>query len=820
MIDLGYYLLFLNCFLSCYAFFSAVVSFFKKDLKLQLLHSSRNALYLIFIILVIATLILVSSLMYHDFSLFYAYRNTSLDMPPWYLLTAFWSSLEGSHLLWYLILSGVIAFSLLTMSQAAKSELLPWLNLSYSSLLVFMSIVSVTVSNSFVKMLPPGSFGLGMNPLLQNPYMAIHPPLLFLGYSMLAVPFSYSFAIIMSNKKSLYWYSSLRAWILVSWIILTLAIFLGGKWAYIELGWGGYWAWDPVENSSFMPWLCLISAIHALLLIKHTMKYFKLCFLLLMMSFSLTFLGTFITRSGVISSVHSFAEGGVGPVYLVWVACLFFFSIYVVCFKGDAFLSKVKKPLNFLTKEFALLLSNYLFLFLLFIVFLGTLLPIVSEAIRGIRISIQEPFYNAFAPWVGISLAAALAISTLLKWRKLSIASLLFKLLFASLISMFLCLTLYFLSYIENKRLFLVFFVSIFSMVLLISESLYFGFLKKLKDNVFDFKKLGSFLVHFGFLIAILGFSGNYQSKVKNIFLKKNEDIEVFSYRIKNNGLGYKKEFNAQYIIAMLKVTTKDNSFLLYPSRSKYSTSDQWFNEVDIFSLWNHDLYIVLATFDVKTEAVSLQVYYNPYVSLVWLSLLFLAIGIIVSLLSFEKNNSFRVFSEKNSIFLKKLLKLISKKALGVFIIMSLFSSYNSSSYAKRIEDPFYGLKEEKRELAQKIARDLRCPTCQGLSLLESQTLQSKIMLDETISQVKKGKDEKEIKNFFIERYGEWILRQPNSESLFGKFVWYFPLLFLLLSVFILFIYRRAQKKQNPHFLNESLFEKIDAYVYKEKRKL
>ncbi|MCY4380983.1 MAG: cytochrome c biogenesis protein CcsA, partial [Proteobacteria bacterium] len=323
MAHLGFYLCLLALISSCYGIVASSLSIKLAQLSWSI--SARHAMIVAWVSVVSAAGVLWFLLISRDYSLAYIYKNSSSDLPLFYTITAFWSSLEGSHFFWSLILSGVACVSVFTMPKELFT-LRPYLEIFLSALMVWMYFLLVSYSDPFAVHLPKPSQGLGMNALLQNPYMAIHPPILFIGYTALVVPYAYSMAALCYGAISQGWLRVMRQWTLVAWVFLTVGIFLGGKWAYVELGWGGYWGWDPVENSSLVPWLLTTALIHGLTLQEKTAKLVPVNLALSILALFFSFFGTFLTRSGIVVSVHSFAESDIGKVYVVFLGMLFVLS--------------------------------------------------------------------------------------------------------------------------------------------------------------------------------------------------------------------------------------------------------------------------------------------------------------------------------------------------------------------------------------------------------------------------------------------------------------------------------------------------------------
>ncbi|BBH52475.1 cytochrome c-type biogenesis CcmF C-terminal domain-containing protein [Fluviispira sanaruensis] len=829
MVEVGFYSL---CLGLCFAFYGMVMGLYSlHNPNIGVVSSARNALIAVFICVLLTSFVMWNSIFFHDFSVKYVYEHSSIDMPPLYLFTSFWSALEGSHLLWTLIMSLVVTLSLVTVKRNNFS-LYPALCVAYGCSLSFMLLLTITFSAPLTRLFPVGTFGQGMNALLQNPYMAIHPPMLFTGYCLLIVPFAYSFAALVRGGFTTDWLMTVRKWALLAWAVLTIAIFLGGKWAYVELGWAGYWAWDPVENSSFMPWLALTAGLHTLLVTDKTGRLPRMMLFLFMFSYALTFQGTFITRSGVISSVHSFAESDIGPTYLLWVCFLVSISIAMVFTRGNRIQGAAKSNEWRVSKESALLFTNFFLLFLLALVFIGTLLPLIVEATRGIKISIQQPFFNAFAPWIGLSLVSLLGVGNLMRWKNGKIEDPITCLLFPLLWSVAITLALAKEKNFDLKSS-IIFLLVIWTCGILIMDLIYK--LKALRWNgkillKYNRPYVGALIIHIGFLFAIAGFAGNYRGISAEANLNLNESTYFNGYTIVNKGLNYNRNYNAQYVIANIEsIDTKNGeNNLINPMRSKFTNNEQWFNEIGIQSNFWHDLYIVLASFDVNNQSVSLKMSFNPTVKFVWTSLVIMVLGAIISLTHRKQKRSIEVDAFGNIQGNQETLEDILQEAIERSPINAQFAAKVVSSFIilLAITITLFGISgvahanqvqpTQLNPLMEDVAKELRCPTCQGVSILESGTLQSIAMRTEIEKQLLEGKTKPEIIKYFKDSYGTWILREPDAHSALGLFIWAVPIVgFILGPLFIIFALRNSRKRQEKE--NMELFEEIHLFIQKKK---
>lgn len=809
MVELGFFALLLAFCLAMYGTIMGAVGFFKP--QSGIIQSGRNAFIALNACVLLASGVLWTALLTHDFSIGYVFRNSAADMPPIYLLTAFWSSLEGSHLLWTMIMSIIVTVSLLTMREK-NAPLLPGLLVCYGVSLSFMTLLLVWASAPLTRMFPVQDMGQGMNALLQNPYMAAHPPSLFVGYCAMIVPFGYAVAALLRGSFTADWLVSVRRWTLAGWAILSVGIFLGGKWAYVELGWAGYWAWDPVENSSFMPWLASTSLLHTLLILDKTNRLPRLACLLAGLAFILTFLGTFITRSGVISSVHSFAESDIGPAYLTYIVIWTLILLVLITTRGNLLQGAAQAQTWTVSKESALLFTNFFLLFLLALVCVGTLLPLIVEAVRGVKISVQQPFFNAFTPWIGVGLVALLGVGNLMRWKNGKIEDPVTGLLFPALWAVVLTVALAVHKDLDMRSA--IGFGLVLWTALVMVMDLVFR-LKNLRWNSSVLLKynrpyLGSWIVHLGFLVAVAGFLGGYRGIHAETVLRHNESTEFYGYTLTNRGMRFSQEYNATFATAVIEARDpKGNVTEVNPIRSKYTNKDEWLNEIGIYSTFWHDLYLVLAMFDGQTNQVSLKMHINPTVKFVWTSLVIMVLGAIVGLSHRVKKRTLEV--SPNGLLLEsatseddlygiaglpsRLSQKLQTSAVVTGAVLLLVFGFSGVAFAEQETGKARLLYSQ--ELLD-IGNELRCPTCQGVSILESETPQSVAMRKEIERQVTEGKKKEEILSFFRQRYGDWILRQPDKDSSFGKVVWALPALGLILGpVWLVYAIRSSRRREH-----------------------
>lgn len=401
------------------ATWSGLVSFAGGALRREdLVRSGERAMYAALVFVVLASLGLWNALLTSDFSLRYVAQYTSLNLPTVYKFSAFWGGQSGSMLFWCLILALYGAVAVFT-NRSRHRVLMPWVTGTMATTLVFFLVTTAIASNPFERLPFPPPDGRGLNPQLQNPAMAIHPPNLYLGYVATTVPFAFAIAALVTRRLDAEWLGAVRKWALVSWFFLTIGIVLGMWWAYVELGWGGVWMWDPVENASLLPWLTGTAFLHSIMIQEKRGMLRKWNVTLVVGTFLLAILGTFITRSGVIQSVHSFAQSGVGNWFLVALVTAFVVSAVLVSTR----LRDLESPAqleSMLSREAAFLYNNLVLIGIAFSVLWGTLFPILSEWVRGEKITVGAPFFNSVNVPLALLLLLLTGIGPLIAWRRAS----------------------------------------------------------------------------------------------------------------------------------------------------------------------------------------------------------------------------------------------------------------------------------------------------------------------------------------------------------------------------------------------------------------
>ncbi|HEX2222110.1 MAG TPA: heme lyase CcmF/NrfE family subunit [Candidatus Limnocylindria bacterium] len=399
--------------LTVYALVAFVAAGLRRDTGV--LASARTAIYLTFAAALLACGAMVAALLGHDFSVEYVARNNATTTPPFFSVISLWAALEGSILFWTLLASGWAAL-VLYRYRHRHVALMPWVGAALAGGLVFFLAVMVWPGDPFVRITPVPSEGPGPNALLQNhPFMGLHPPLLYLGYTGLAIPFGFAVAALVTRRLGAEWLRTTRRWTLAAWIFLTAGIVAGAWWSYEVLGWGGYWAWDPVENAALLPWLTATAFLHSSMVAERRGGLRTWTVTLVSATFVFTILGTFLTRSGVVASVHSFTQSAIGPWFLGGVLLALTASVALIIWRLPD-LAVADRPAAAVSRESAFLLNNVLFVALTFAVLFGTLYPLLAEAISGVRVSVGAPWFNAVTVPIALALLFVMGVGPALPW--------------------------------------------------------------------------------------------------------------------------------------------------------------------------------------------------------------------------------------------------------------------------------------------------------------------------------------------------------------------------------------------------------------------
>ena len=560
-----------------------------------------------------------------DFSLVNVYENSHSNKPLFYKISGVWGNHEGSLLLWINILvlfSSLFLFLTKNSDKSFKILTLLFQNLLIITFLIFL----LTNSNPFSELFPVPLEGLGLNPILQDPALAIHPPLLYIGFVGSSIYFSAALAALISKIDSHSFAISIKSWVLVSWFFQTLGILVGSIWAYYELGWGGYWFWDPVENSSLMPWFVMTALLHSVLVLERRIGLYSWVIVLSILTFTMSVTGTFLVRSGILNSVHTFASDPSRGLFILSFLVLMVFSSIFIFFK---FSPKENKKYSVFSKEAFIIANNWFMIFFLVVVLIGTLYPVLLDTITGSKISVGPPYYNLIlAPFL-IPLLFLMTSGPNYKWISNEVRSL-FNLVLVLSVTFFLIT--FFLIKENNLLINLILFFSIY----LITQTL-FDFYESFKKKSINISRIIS---HLGFGLLIFFIYINHIFSVENNFnLKLGETKKTDYYTIKFVNLEEQSIKNYKSIIGYFNVSNKKN-FTSKELRPEIRVYDKPFTityEASINSNLFSDTYLTMSNIS-DTDVFNIKFQVKPFMNLIWLSVLLLSLGGVLNFFKRKKD--------------------------------------------------------------------------------------------------------------------------------------------------------------------------------------
>jgi cytochrome c-type biogenesis protein CcmF len=642
MTEIGYYSLLVALCMSAY---SALTSIFGiKSRKEEVIASSENAALTVFGFLTLASVAMIYALVTRDFQIEYVWKYTSHSLPMTYTVAAFYAGQKGSLLFWGWLLS-IFAAIVIFQNREKNRELLPYVLAVLMTTTFFFAFLLIFVTNPFETLNHVPFDGQGLNPMLQNPGMLFHPPTLFIGYVGFTVPFAFSIAALITGQLGDVWIRTTRKWTIVAWFFLTVGNLLGMEWAYVELGWGGYWAWDPVENASFMPWIFGTAYLHSVMIQEKRGMLKVWNIVLILLTFLLTIFGTFITRSGIIASVHSFGQSSLGWIFLGFLVVVLLISLALLIYRLPDLRSRNQLD-SWLSRESSFLYNNLLLVGIGFTVLWGTLFPIISEAVRGMKITVGPPFFNAVITPIGLGLLLLTGACPLIAWRRSTLAKFLRKILVPSIFPVVGAVILY-MSGMRSVYALISFSLCIFVLATLFLE--FFNgtrtrhavfnenYLKALWNLMAKNKRrYGGYIIHAGVVLAFVAITGSAFNTEKQVTVKPGESFDISKYRLRYDALSNYPTANKQTVVASLTLFNDEhNKGVLLPEKSLYQNQDQPTSEVAIHTTLKEDLYVILAGYD--EESATFKVLVNPLVIWLWIGGGVMTIGTIIVMLPDRK---------------------------------------------------------------------------------------------------------------------------------------------------------------------------------------
>ncbi len=648
MAELGYLAVVLALGACAFALVASVVGAIRD--RPVLIASGRRGMLAAAALAVTATVIMLGLFLSGDYSVLAVWKNSSRTTPLLYVATGLWGSQEGSLLFWSMLQVGFAGLVLLRPWRADRA-LLPWFTATNAVIGGFFLFLVAFVANPFTRLEVVPADGSGLNPLLQHPGMAFHPPALYLGFTGMAIPFAFGIAALISGRLDAGWIAASRRWLLVAWAFLTIGLTLGGRWAYDVLGWGGYWGWDPVENAAFMPWLAATAFLHSVMVQERRGIFRVWNMVLVIMTFSLVIIGTFLTRAGLVSSVHAFAQSNIGGYFLGFTAFIVIGSLLLLWWRLPLLRSDGRIE-SALSRESAFLGNNLLFMGALFAVFWGTLFPLFAEIVTGDRVSVKATYFNQVVLPIFGALVLLMGIGPLVGWRRTDARALRRTLLGPALGTLAVAAVLV-AAGVRHWVALAGFTVSVFALFGTLIE-LGRGVRARMRQGDRPWsaaaglvarqrRRYGGYIVHLGVIFFAIGVTGNvYQAEVERS-LKLGETVEVGNYALTFRGLATVEEADRSLLVARMAVRTAQGRDMgtLEPAKAVFRLrEDQPMTLPAVLTRPLEDLYVLLGAYRIDppnvpggapVEHATVKVYVNPLVSFVWLGLMVLVLGTLIA---------------------------------------------------------------------------------------------------------------------------------------------------------------------------------------------
>jgi cytochrome c-type biogenesis protein CcmF len=792
-----------------------------KRLVASALYASYGATALI----AFASAVMWFAILSNDYSVKYVQRHSDASMPWAYKFTAFWGGLDGS-ILWWVLLLAMFSSLAIYINRERHRELIPYVAAILYAVIAFFLFLIIFEKRPFdVYLTEAPKIGKGMNPLLQNPYMATHPPSLYLGFVSATVPFAFGLAALITGQLDDSWLASTRRWMIVSWYFLSQGLILGMLWAYEELGWGGYWGWDPVENAGFLPWLTATAFLHSILIQQRRgmMKVWNVC--LVITTFLLTMLGTFMTRSGIVQSVHAFGQDTeLAIIFSVFIGTVSVFSFGYVIYRLPRLRSRNELD-SWLSREFSFLVNNWILLACAFFILVATLFPTISEYVAGQRITVGPPFFTKWLTPPGLILLFLTGVGPLIAWRKASAENL--KSQFTWPVTAFL-VTVVALGLIPGLRGWMTWKlvkVPITSMVLCfglcaftlttILQEFYRGTRVRQTHTKLDFftsliglvargkQRYGGYLVHLAIVLMFVGFAGDGYKKEGDFTVEKGQQVSLGQYTLRYDGVEHTSAPDKDMTTANITVTVGGKPYaMLHPAKWSYRHHEDEppTSEVDIHKTLREDLYTVLNGVDNQAGIANLKVVINPLVNWIWIGFLLLAAGTIIAFMPDRAYALAQAAAKADKSRAAGVATMIALLALGA---ASTARAQSQADVQPQIAVPSMeratgDLHMPRNDVERKLMAEFKCVCgcAHGLQECGDECGPAPVRRVEIQQLLDAGKSAEDVRAFELGKYGQETFRIPLDRG-FNRLAWLLPVAVLLGAIGALVVVARKWTRKH-----------------------
>jgi cytochrome c-type biogenesis protein CcmF len=780
MASLGYFTL-LSAFVACtYAAAVSVVGARRRSPRL--LESGVGAFYLVTALMLLASAVIVHAFVTEDYSIRYVDNYSDSAQPLFYKLTSYWGGLDGSIMFWVTLLA-IFGASAVYSNRERQRELIPYVVAVIAVVQMFFLFVMIVHKNPFATYLTQSPIdGRGLNPLLQNFYMAIHPPSLYTGFVGMTIPFAFALAALITGHLDDSWLRAVRRWTMMSWLFLSLGLTLGMIWAYEELGWGGYWGWDPVENAGLLPWFTATAFLHSVMVQERRSMLRVWNMTLVILTFFLTIFGTFMTRTGIVQSVHSFGQDAVlGWMFTVFMVALLTISFGLVIYRLP--LLRARNELeSWVSREAAFLVNNWILLFSAVFVLFATMFPTLSEAVTGARLTVGPPFFAKWMLPIGLILLTLTGIGPLLAWRRSTPSNLLYQFTVPVGLAVATAAGLYavgFRVWVSGLCFALCAFVSgtigqeFVRGAFVRREATHTDIITALVGLVArSRRRYGGYIVHVGIVLMFLGFAGSGYTLDSQVLLRPGDTHEIGKYTVRYDRLSENSDPQKQMITAHMTVLEDSETVgQLFPARwffFKHETEPT--TEVAMRRTVAEDLYIVLAGYELDDQAASFQITVTPLINWIWFGFTVLALGTGLALLP-------------ESAFAYAGASVPQGAATASTLLLAAALTFAGSVTAGA--QPLEGARQEASVPTSALELDLRrslvcmCGSqgCGKKILAECTCATAAVTREEVKGLVAEGMTRDEVLRFYVDKHGsQEALAMPLDEG-FNRLAWLFPYL-------------------------------------------
>ena len=645
MENLGYLTILLGFCLALYAIVAALIGKWRRNAFLEL--SAQRAVVAMWVMVTSAVALLLYAIFTNDYRLSYVQAHSNADLPGFYKFAALWGGQEGSLLFWSWILATYSFIAVYTGRRMHRDMISYVVAIMMSVQAFFLMLIAFVVSPFQVLMsgpqITPMADGAGLNPLLQHPMMAIHPPMLYLGYVGFAVPFAFAMASLITKQPGDRWIHTTRVWTMITWMFQGIGILLGARWSYDVLGWGGYWAWDPVENASLLPWITATAFLHSVMMQekKGMMKVWNI--VLVSATFLLGIFGTMLTRTGMVSSVHAFAQSPIGPYFNWYMSGITVLTVFLILSRLE-YLKSENELDSVVSRESSFLFNNVLLLASCFAVLWGTLFPVITEAITNEKISVGEPFFNRVNIPIALVLLFLTGVGPLFAWRRTSVDSLKRNFQWPAIISLVIGGVLFALGVTHFYAL-VCFILCAFVAITIVVEFYRGARVIQSKQEMWlgaamfelthrNTRRYGGYIVHMAIVLMFIGFAGSAFNLETQAEMEAGDKLPLGRYEFELKELT--EDSNANYFggAAVIDVY-RDGEFLqvLHPERRVYHASQQGTGIPAIRARLTEDVYIVFAGLATDGQKPVIQAYIKPLVNWIWIGAWTMVFGTLVALI-------------------------------------------------------------------------------------------------------------------------------------------------------------------------------------------